>query len=853
MKIPKKSEKKTKQKLRTKNKKRRIVRSTQAFSPIYDVRNGIIVSKDKRFIKVMEFRPINFLLLSFAGQDNVIAFFAMALRSMPVTVQFKILSRRADIENTVGKIREDMQTELDPNCRRMQKEQIEMIRQVGLTRGVSRRFFVIIRYERPQSFTQKSSFDEIAATLERTAATIRNDMERCGCEMITTKDKDEAILSLLYAVLCRKESEEKSFDDRMVETVSRYLCDDAYDVNTAPYIPVNDMICPKTMNSKASPRYLIVDGLYHAYAYLPSKCYPTRVTAGWISSLINMGEGVDVDIFVEKQPIESVKQKLMRNMRWNKVKLHGTEDTSMDYDDLSSVINAGYYLKQGLANNEDFCYMGILITIIGDTNEDLELRLASIKEFLIKIDLKLKLCLFRQEEAFQMALPICAPNKSIFHQARRNILTSSLASVFPFVSYEMNDENGIVMGVNKNNNSIVKIDSYDTSKYENANMILLGTTGAGKTFALQTMAMRMREKKAQVFIIAPDKGHEFRRAAEAIGGMYIKICPGSVQCINIMEIRKQDKTTSELLDGLDLDSVLANKIQQLHVFFSLLIPDMSHEEKQLLDEALIHTYEKFGISNDNASLFDAENPTQYRAMPILGDVYEELENGGAPTQHMKNILNRYVHGSAKTFNQQTNVDLDNQYIVLDVSDLTEDMLPMGMFVVFEYVFDKVREDRTRRKAIFLDELWALIGEKATTASAAFVVRAFRIIRAYGGAAIAATQGINEFFSLEDGKYGKTILNMAKTKILMKMEQEEATRVGDILNLTTAERQQLTRFHRGEALISTNANHVLVDIQASPLEAELITTDPKELKAIAHRKKQEQAAAKQAQIELANTQ
>lgn len=345
------------------------------------------------------------------------------------------------------------------------------------------------------------------------------------------------------------------------------------------------------------------------------------------------------------------------------------------------------------------------------------------------------------------------------------------------------------------------------------------------------MALRMRRKGTQVFIIAPLKGHEFLRACRNVGGEFISISPASKQCINIMEIRRTDQTANAIIDGgINENSILAKKIQQLHIFFSLLIPDMSHEEKQLLDEALIRTYAMKGITHENESLIDPDDPSRYRTMPLLEDVYNILME--APeTKRMGNILNRLVHGSAKTFNQQTNVDLSNPYTVLDISELTGELLTVGMFLVLDFVWDKAKEDRTKEKAIFIDEIWQLVGAGSNSLAAEFCLEIFKIIRGYGGAAIAATQDLNDFFSLDGGKYGKGIINNAKTKIILNLEDDEALRVQDALNLTDAEISNITRFERGNGLISTNSNHITVEFKASNLEKRLITTDRYELNQI----------------------
>ena len=307
-----------------------------------------------------------------------------------------------------------------------------------------------------------------------------------------------------------------------------------------------------------------------------------------------------------------------------------------------------------------------------------------------------------------------------------------------------------------------------------------------------------------------------------------------------MEIRQVDKSVNDLLDGPGTEkSMLASKIQRLHTFFSLLIPDMSHEERQLLDDAMIRTYALKGITHNNVSLDDPDHPGQYRKMPVLGDLYTVLLESPA-TQRMANILNRLVNGSARSFNQQTNVSLDNKYTVLDISELTGDLLTVGMFVALDFVWDKAKENRTAEKAIFIDECWQLIGASSNRQAAESVLELAKTVRGYGGSLICATQDLNDFFALEDGTYGKGIINNSKTKIVLNLEDEEAQRVQRILHLSEAELMQITHFERGNALISTNNNNIAVEIKCSQLEKELITTDRRELQALLERKEKQMA-------------
>ncbi len=592
-------------------------------------------------------------------------------------------------------------------------------------------------------------------------------------------------------------------------------------------IPVNEFYAPSQIDLSHG-RHICIDGMYYAYLLIPSGGYKAQVPAGWLSLLVNAGDGIDLDMFLTRQPKDRMIRKLGQQLRINRSKIKETSDTNTDFDDLDGAIRSGYFLKDGLSNNEDFYYLNLLVTITASNVEDLEWKCAEMKKLLLSQDMDVQPCSFCEEQAFLSSLPLASLEKHLYERSRRNVLTLGAASCYPFTSYEMCDDNGILLGVNKHNNSLIIVDIFDSRVYKNANIAILGTSGAGKSFTMQLMATRMRRKGIQVFIVAPLKGHEFHRACSNIGGEFIQISPASKNCINVMEIRKVDKSVDELLDGPGVEkSLLAAKIQRLHIFFSLLIPDMTHEERQLLDDAMIRTYALKGITHENGTLDDPNAPGHYRSMPVLGDLYEVLKQS-AETKRLANIINRLVNGSARTFNQQTNVSLDNKYTVLDISELTGDLLTVGMFVALDYVWDKAKENRTEEKAIFIDECWQLIGANSNRLAAEFVLEIFKIIRGYGGSAICATQDINDFFALEDGKYGKGIINNAKTKILLNLEDEEARRVQSLLHLSEAEVMEITHFERGSGLISTNNNNVTVEIKCSQMEKELITTDRREL-------------------------
>ena len=810
------------------------------YLPIEKIANGIIYTKDHRFVKVVEVVPINFMLRSAREQRNIIYSFVSYLKISPVKLQIKVLTRRADINRHLDTVRREMAQEDNEQCRLMQEDYLDFVQQVGSHEAVTRRFFLIFEYEPWNNTRRSEQEDEAIQSLQSAVHTASNYLRQCGNEVVVHENEDEFTVDVLYNLLCRNESAVKPLSVRVQEVVTQYL--DKGREGEIDRIPAAEFAAPKSIDFTHG-RYLCIDGLYYTYLLVPSDGYKTQVPAGWLSLIVNAGDGIDLDMFLSRQPKERIIQRVGQQLRINRSKIKDASDTNTDFDDIDGAIRSGYFLKEGLANNEDFYYLNLLITVTAPSVEDLEWKASEIKKLLLSQDMDVCTCHFREEQAFCSALPLVSMEKGLFERGKRNLLTGGAASCYPFTSFEMCDDNGILLGVNKYNSSLIIVDIFNSAIYKNANMAILGTSGAGKTFTMQLMALRMRRKNIPVFIIAPLKGHEFHRACANVGGEFIQISPASPHCINVMEIRKVDRSVSELLDGPGIQlSELAAKIQQLHIFFSLLIPDMSHEERQLLDEALIRTYNSKGITHDNASLEDPANPGCYREMPVLGDLYEILK--AAPeTTRMAHILNRLVNGSASTFNKQTNVRLDNKYTVLDISSLTGDLLTVGMFVALDFVWDRAKADRTEEKAIFIDECWQLLsgaGATGTRLAGDFVLEIFKTIRGFGGSAICASQDLNDFFNLDEGRFGKGIINNSKTKIILNLEDDEAERVQDTLHLSDAETMEVTHFERGSGLISTNNNNIMVEFKASPLEKDLITTDRRELRELLERKRQEQA-------------
>ena len=808
----------------------------QDFLPVREIRNGIIETTDDRYVKIIEILPINFLLRSSEEQYNIISSFASWLKISPMKLQFKSVSRKADSDKHVAMVREELSREENQQCRQLGEEYLRLIKDVGNKEALSRRFFLIFQYEPPAGKRSSGeSYADIYGMIQTAVQNAKTYFMQCGNAIVQPEDEDAFTAEVLYMFFNRSSCVNEPFQSRVERVVvdTMKAKGKIIGLDAVPHIRPANFIAPRGIDF-SHYNFVVMDGMYYSVMHIRRNGFPHTVRGGWMWSLINAGEGVDIDVHLRRENRGKTLDKVAQRIRLNRTKLRGMQDTSTDYEELTGSIQSGYYIKSGIANNnEDLFYMSVFITISARTYEELLWRRGQMTDLLKSMDMYVGDCNFQQEAALRSVMPFLCIDPNIEKKAQRNILTSGAASTYMFTSFEMSDDSGVLLGINRHNNSLCVVDLFNTRVNKNANVTLLGTSGAGKTFTMQLLALRMRMRGIQCYILAPLKGHEFKRACAAVGGTYIKISPGSTNCINVMEIRRTLSPEMELIDEMDYnseDSLLSRKIQQLLIFFSLLIPDMSNEEEQMLDEALIKTYSQFGITHDNDSLYADKAHTRYKKMPILGDLHKLLE-ANPLTQRLAIIVSRFVTGSAQSFNQQTNVNLDNKYVVIDISELKGKLLPVGMFIGLDYVWDQVKSDRTKRKAIYIDEIWQLIGASSNRQAGEFCQEIFKIARGYGAAAIAASQDLSDFFSLEDGKYGRAIINNSKTKIILNLEPDEAEYVRETLKLTRTEIRSITQFERGEALISSNNNKVPVLVRASKVEQQLITTDRSELAAI----------------------
>lgn len=585
-----------------------------------------------------------------------------------------------------------------------------------------------------------------------------------------------------------------------------------------------DILSPTAIDTK-SRDYIVVDSVFHAYLYITGYGYSTTVGSCWLAPLVEAGEGVNVSFSFTRQNREKILSKIAQTTMLNRSRMRDVGDTRQDYEELDSAITSGLYLKDVMnRQGEDFYYMHTLIEVVADDPDTLEQRVTAVEKLCVSVDMIARRCDYANEQGFLSTLPLVTLDADIERKSRRNALTTGVAAAFPFVSYEHSDRNGIFLGLNLYNKSPVFLDPYDDYKYTNGNWWIGGNSGAGKSVTLQCLAGRLREQGKRVVCVIPKKGHEFRPNCEQLGGLYLRLSPSSRDCPNIMAIRRRTLDAYAGIQELAArdDSVLADKISRLIIWYSLQKKDLTEEDKNYLDASLVECYDRYGITFDNASVVD-ENGA-FKEMPIIPDWYNVLLER-AETKHLAVVLTRYVTGSAAAMGRRNHISIDNKYIVLDTSGMPDDLILPGIYWAIDVANDIIMNAGGELSALIADELWSLVGAGSNPLAAAYVQEMVKTIRGLGGIAITSTQGMQDLFSLGGGKYGKGILDSSRIKFVMQMEEQEARLIQQILNLSEEEVRQITRFRRGEGLLCIGYNHVPVAFYVTKKEYDAITTSP----------------------------
>ena len=569
-----------------------------------------------------------------------------------------------------------------------------------------------------------------------------------------------------------------------------------------------DFISPSYINLN-NPRFLEIDDYF--YSGITIVNYYREYNDLILKSLIETSINMNISVFYEKKETSKVIKELTYNIGNVGVELKQSNESRQDIDIAAFTYNDAKYIRKELQiNNEDMYFLYIYLTLFSTDKKELEYNLDKIEGILQSKGLQTRRTNFRQEQLFVSCLPLMENKEELKTIGKRNILTSGLISTYPFISSSIFEEEGIYIGNNMYNNSLILIDRYNTNKYKNANMCIFGTSGAGKSFYTKLLILRNTLLGIEQYVIDPER--EYNNIAQNLGGTIIKIGPTSENYINIFDIRKESIEENE-------HGYLATKIGKLIGFFNLIFGELNEEEKAILEEKLIQTYKKKNITFNDKTLYKKGKFKTTKDMPILEDLYNNFDD--ERTRKFKVKLIPFIKGSLKFFNNYTNIELNKKLIIADVYELGEENMKYGMYLFTELFWDKIKINRKIKKAIYLDEIWRLIGVTSNKEVAKFIYKIFKTIRKYGGSSVAITQDISDLFSLENGTYGKSILNNSSIKTFFSLEEENIKLLAQYSNLSEKEKMEIKSLRRGECLTFVGDEHVLISIEASDFERKII--------------------------------
>ena len=572
-------------------------------------------------------------------------------------------------------------------------------------------------------------------------------------------------------------------------------------------------MAPSYINNK-NPKFLEIDSRLYSGVLIID--YYREYSDILLKNLINTNINMNISVFYEKQDTYKTIKDLTYFIGNVGVDLKSGNQNREDIDIAAYSYNDAKYIRKEMqVNNEELYFLYIYINIISENEKDLERNLNKIEGILSANGMMSKKANFRQEQIYKSCLPLMNNENDLKEISRRNILSNGLVATYPFISSNIYDENGIFIGTNIYNNSMIFVDRFEKEKYKNANMCIFGTSGAGKSFYTKLLILRYRLFGISQYIIDPER--EYGKLSDSVGGLNIKFGPTSKSFINIFDIRE---------DSIEEDAgFLTTKISKLRGFFCLVFGELDEELVAILEEKLIDTYKEKGITFDDNSLYKLNNNgekvfKESKDMPILEDFYKIIEKDKS-AEFFKRKLYPFIYGSLKFLNNYTNVELDNKLIIADIYELGDENLKYGMYIFVDLFWDKIKKNREENKAIYLDEIWRLIGITSNKFVASFIYKIFKTIRKYGGSAVAITQDVSDLFSLEEGTYGKSILNNSSIKSFFSLEEENILVLEKYANISEKEKIEIKSLKRGESLMFIGDNHILVKIEGSNEEKELI--------------------------------
>ena len=564
---------------------------------------------------------------------------------------------------------------------------------------------------------------------------------------------------------------------------------------------LRDLIAPSSLELHSS--YFRLGTKYGQTLYIYG--YPRQLYTGWLSGLINADEVLDLSMFI--YPVET--EVVMKNLRRKVTQLEASMNINTEKGKTRDPsLEAAYQDAEELRDQlqvgaEKFFRFGFYITLYADSMDELNFVRNKIETMLGQQLIYSKVASSQQEQGLNASVP--QMNDQL--QIRRNMNTGAISTSFPFTSADLTQENGVLYGVNMHNNGLVIFDRFTL---ENANMVVFAKSGAGKSFTVKLEALRTMMMGSDVIIIDPE--NEYQKLSDAVGGSYIRLSLNSDTRINPFDLPR-------VIDSDEADNALRANIITLHGLFRLMLGGasrgqqigLSPTEEADLDQALIDTYARAGITSDPL--------THNSTPPTIANLYDTLVHMGGTGPQLAQRLRKYTTGTfAGIFSQQSNIDINNPMVVFNIRDLEDDLRPVAMYIVLSHVWNIVRTDQ-RKRMLIVDEAWQLMQYDD---SANFLFSLAKRARKYYLGLTTISQDVEDFMG---SKMGRAIVSNSSMQLLLKQSSSAVDVLSDVFKLTEEERKRLANFPVGQGLFFAGSNHVHIQVIASDTEHQLITTNP----------------------------
>lgn len=807
--------------------------SFQSVLPIKSINNGCIHTTYNTYVRILEIEPIAFALKTPKEKADIIETYYKLLKVAPGEFTVKSISQKVDISDMIKNIMEATKNETSELFIKRRNDYINLLKECSSAETLSRRYFFIFKISGRLVSSEADAVNKLTNMANKLIPWFR----KCGCPIIQHSNESLFAAETLYMLLNRKTVANETYQQRLQRVINDMLLINGQDKFKEVLNELNLLDCITSRGFDATHKdYVSSDGLFYQYLYVDGDTIPAWVEAGFMDNFTSCAEMVDVDFFVKKEDRQKTIKEVSRTNLFAKADTNSSNadkaDSGIkDYQNTSTIKKA---LRDG---GEELYSCSIIITVMEETLTGLKAKANKIIEDFSAYDIAIKTLPYRNQDMFFDTLPLCHINKTVAKKSSRNFLTSSLAAAFMFTCFSLYNPNGILIGVNNSNRTILAINPFDTSTYANANLTVLGVPGAGKTFFLLSLSSRMRMQGIKTLFVLPVKGFEFKKNILQLGGSFISLAPMSPNVINPLELYYADNPNKEFLeDDYNDMPILARKINSLITFLYLLSSTpLTDEERNISSTALLDLYNRFGFTEDNNSIFD-ENGNK-KIMPTFGDWQEECKKY-PKLERVVILLDPFVHGQCRNMNAQTNVDCENMMTAFDVTDAGTYLVPF-FYIAIDYCYNVIKRDRTEMTALFLDEVWNLMkdsSEMGGVKAAELVMECSKIVRGFAGSLITSTQNLSDWFGFSEGKYGKAIINNSPTKIILKCGDEDADSLQKLLKLTDQERNSLTKFERAQGLLISNKDKIPAYFASTQLERETFSTDHNQLREMVNKMK-----------------